>query len=85
MNKDNLLQEIEEIFIQNFIDEGYTEPEAIKSWEVLNNTYKEYLANFTLPGAKGNSTDREILDYFKSSGELIKIRETAVNRIDRII
>ena len=68
MNKEDLLQGIRENFIQTFIDEGYTEPEAIESWEVLTNTYRDYLAKFSLPGAL----------------ELKKIRETAFNRLDSI-
>lgn len=84
MNKEDLLQGIKENFIQTFIDEGYTEPEAIESWEVLTNTYRDYLAKFSLPGALSNYTDREILDYLKTSGELKKIRETAFNRLDSI-
>lgn len=84
MDKENILQEIKDNFIQTFIDEGYTEPEAIESWEVLTNTYRDYLAKFSLPGAMGNYTDREILDYLKTSGELNKIRETALNRLDSI-
>ena len=84
MNKEDLLQGIKENFIQTFIDEGYTEPEAIESWEVLTNTYRDYLAKFSLPGALSNYTDREILDYLKTSGELNKIKEIALKRLDSI-
>jgi hypothetical protein len=84
MNKDDLLQGIKEDFIQAFIEEGYTETEAIESWEVFNNTYKDYLAKFSLPGALDNYTDKELLDYLVSSGELTKIKETALNRLDSI-
>jgi|688.fasta_scaffold32192_8 hypothetical protein len=84
MNKENLLQELKEDFIQAFIEEGYTETEAIESWEVFNNTYRDYLAKFSLPGALDNYTEKQILDYLVSSGELTKIKEIALNRLDSI-
>jgi hypothetical protein len=84
MNKEDLLQEIKDNFIQAFIEKGYTQLEAIESWEILINTYKDYLAKFSLPGALSNYTDKQILDYLKSSGKLKKIREKALNRLDSI-
>jgi hypothetical protein len=84
METEYFLQGIKADFIQTFIDEGYTEPEAIESWEVFNNTYRDYLAKFSLPGALGNYTEKQILDYLVSSGELAKIKETALNRLDSI-
>jgi hypothetical protein len=84
MNKEDLLQSIKENFIQTFIDEGYTYPEATESWEVLIDTYRDYLGKFSLPGALENYTDREILDYLKTSGELNKIKEIALKRLDSI-
>jgi hypothetical protein len=84
METEYFLQGIKENFIQAFIEEGYTEPEAIESWEVFNNTYRDYLAKFSLPGALGNYTEKQILDYLVSSGELAKIKEIALNRLDSI-
>lgn len=84
METEYFLQGIKEDFIQAFIEEGYKEPEAIESWEVMNNTYRDYLAKFSLPGALGNYTEKQILDYLVSSGELTKIKETALNRLDSI-
>ena len=49
-------------FIENFIDNDYSKQEAIESWDILINTYRDYLAKFSLPGALDNYTDRQILD-----------------------
>ena len=84
MNVDNIIEELRIDFIENFIDNDYSKQEAIESWDILINTYRDYLAKFSLPGALDNYTDKDILDYLKSSGELKKIKEVALNRLDSL-
>jgi hypothetical protein len=84
MEPEKILQELKENFVQTFIDEGYTELEAIETWDIFINTYKESLSKFSLPGAIGNSTDLQILDYLKNSGELNEIQQRALNRIMKL-
>jgi len=84
MNVDNIIEELRIDFIENFIDNDYSKQEAIESWDILINTYRDYLAKFSLPGALDNYTDRQILDHLKSSGELKKIKEVALNRLDSL-
>ena len=84
MNVDNIIEELRIDFIENFIDNDYSKQEAIESWDILINTYRDYLAKFYLPGALDNYTDKDILDYLKSSGELKKIKEVALNRLDSL-
>ena len=52
--------------------------------DFLENTYRDYLAKFSLPGALDNYTDRQILDHLKNSGELKKIKEVALHRLDSL-
>ena len=62
---ENDIKYVKESFIETFIDNGFTELEAIKSWEIIYNTYSSYLSKFSLAGALSNMTDREILDSLK--------------------
>ena len=84
MNVDNIIEELRIDFIENFIDNDYSKQEATESWEILENTYRDYLAKFNLPGALDNYTDKDILEYLKSSGELKKIKEVALHRLDSL-
>lgn len=76
--------EIKENFIEYFIENGFNKVEAIQSWEVLYQTYKDYLSILSLPGTITGKTDIEILRYLKESGELDKIKEIALKRLDRL-
>jgi hypothetical protein len=78
------IEYLKKSFIETFIAEGFTELEAIESWEIIYNTHNSYLSNFSLPGALSNTTDREVLDYLKTSGELNEIKEKALQRLDRL-
>ena len=80
---ENDIKYFKESFIETIIDNGFTEAEAIKSWEVVYNTYSSYLSKFTLAGVS-NMTDREILDYLKTSGELNEMTEKALQRVKRL-
>jgi len=82
MEPEKILQVLKENFVQDFIKEGYTELKAIETWDIFINTYKEGLSKFFLPGA--NSTDLQILDYLKNSGELNEIHQRALNRIMKL-
>lgn len=84
MNTDNILDEVKELFIQEYTKEGYTELEAIESWTVFNNTYKNYLSHLSLPGAFDNYTALEIHEYLTSSGIMTKIKELALERLDSL-
>jgi hypothetical protein len=91
MNVDNIIENVDKImedliidFIEKHIENKYTKQEATDHWEILENTYRDYLAKFNLPGALDNYTDKDILEYLKSCGELKKIKEVALNRLDSL-
>ena len=91
MNVDNIIENVDKImeeliidFIEKYIENKYTKQEATENWEILENTYRDYLVKFNLPGALDNYTDKDILEYLKSSGELKKIKEVALNRLDSL-
>lgn len=71
-------------FVEAFLNEGFSKVEALESWEVIWKTYEGYLSKYFLPGVLSNMTDRELLEYLKESGELDKIREVALQRLNRL-
>jgi hypothetical protein len=84
METDNILDELKEKLIQAYLNEGYTELQAVEIWNVFNNTYQNYLSHLSLPGASDNLTPLEIYEYLNNSGELSKIKEIAFSRIDSL-
>ena len=75
--------ETKENFIEYFVENGFSKVEALQSWEILYQTYKDYLSTLSLPGAIAGKTDLEILGYLKESGDLDKIKEIALKRLER--
>jgi hypothetical protein len=84
MEPEKILQELKENFVQSFTAKGFTKLEAIESWDVVINTYKESLAKFSLSGVIGDYTELQILDYLENSGELGKIRKIAIKRLENL-
>jgi hypothetical protein len=76
--------ENKEAFIDYFIDNGFSKTEALKSWEVIYQTYKESLSYLSLPNVITGKTDLEVLQYLKDTGELNEIKERALQRLDRL-
>jgi hypothetical protein len=64
---------LKEFFVKSFIEEGFTELEAIKSSEVIMKTYSDYLSKYSLPGVGPHKMSIE---------EIKEIREIALKRLE---